>query len=171
MDFCTLKEITMFNKGKKTNSENPEEGCSIPDPAPSKLGLGIFGTALAASNAYSAYQSCNPIPGYTESLRAEYDKLISDAADSSRKIPPYPASVSMSYADYIQMQNLFGKLEKFLDAQTEKPYKTNLDIIKSFNSKQLALFVIRDVKKILSGTDSAVEELEAWLNEAPTLSE
>ena len=161
----------MFNKSKKTNSENPEEGCHTPDPTASKLGLGVLGTALVASNVSSAYHSCNPVPGYTESLRAAYDKIISDDTDSSWRASLYPASVSMSYADYIQMQSLFGKLEKFLDTQTEKPYKTNLDIIKSFNSKQLALFVIRDVKKILSGTDSAVEELEAWLNEAPTLSE
>ena len=154
----------MFNKGKKTTSENLEESCSVPPP---NLGLGIFGTALASSS----YHPCNPAASYTDSLREEYERRASDAADPLWKTPPYPASVSMSYADYIQMQNLFGKLEKFLDTQTEKPYKTNLDIIKSFNSKQLALFVIRDVKKILSGTDSAVEELEAWLNEAPTLSE
>ena len=170
MDFCTLKETTMFNKGKKTNSENPEEVCSTSDSTASKLGLGVLGTALAASNVSSAYHSCNPIPGYTESLRAEYDKLTSDAATSSWGVPPYRASVSMSYADYIQMQNLFGKLEKFLDSQLDKPYKTNLEVIQSLNSKQLALFIIRDVKKILSGTDSAVEELEAWLNEAPDVS-
>lgn len=159
----------MFNKSKKTNSENSEEGCSIPNPIapPPNLGLGLYGTALSAS----MYHSCNPAAECTNSLRDELDKLTSNAASSSWKVPPYSASVSMSYADYVQMQNLFGKLEKFLDTQTEKPYKTNLDIIKSFNSKQLALFVIRDVKKILSGTDSAVEELEAWLNEAPTLSE
>jgi hypothetical protein len=158
----------MFNKSNKNTSENPEEGCSVPNPIPPpNLGLGIFGTALASST----YYPCNPEADRADALRAEYERRTSDAAEPSWRIPPYPASVGMSYADYIQMQNLFGKLEKFLDAQAEKPYKTNLDIIKSFNSKQLALFVIRDVKKILSGTDSAVEELEAWLNEAPTLSD
>lgn len=157
----------MFNKSKKTNSENPDEGCSVPNPIPPTLGLGLYGTALSASQ----YHSCNPTAEFTESLRDELDRLTSDATSSGFRVPPLHDSVSISYAGYIQMQNLFGKLEKFLDTQTEKPYKTNLDVIKSFNSKQLALFVIRDVKKILSGTDSAVEELEAWLNEAPTLSE
>lgn len=157
----------MFNKGKKTNSENPEEVCKEPNPiALHSLGLNLYGTALPASN----YHPCNPASGYTESLRDILTERTSDAADSSWRVPPYPSSVSMSYADYIQMQNLFGKLEKFLDTQLDKPYKTNLEVIQSLNSKQLALFIIRDVKKILSGTDSAVEELEAWLNETPDIS-
>lgn len=162
----------MFNKNKKSNYENPEEGCSIPAP-PEKtnpsLALGLTGAALqnaatALGVAYGSTASCdahvsrNELDGLTDSFAVKRTFYAPDFG-------------KMSYADYMQMQNLFSKLEKFLDAQAEKPYKTNLELIKSFNSKQLALFVIRDVKKILSGTDSAVEELEAWLNEAPTLSE
>lgn len=155
-------------RNEKNKSESPEANAI--DSAASALGLGILGTTLAASNAASKYASCNPVPGYTESLRTEFDRFTSDCTDSGWGAPPYSKSVHISYADYIQMQNLFGKLEKFLDSQLDKPYKTNLEVIQSLNSKQLALFIIRDVKKILSGTDSAIEELEAWLNEAPDTS-